>query len=83
MLMVEFVKDGERSRDGRPFRRCLRVAAGQSVCHHVSHVGSKLDAEVKVDELAGLLVLRDCREVLVEEELQTEVIGLDDEQSSP
>jgi hypothetical protein len=37
--------------------------------------------EVEVHELAGPLVLRDCREVLVEEELQAKVIGLDDERS--
>jgi hypothetical protein len=55
-------QDGEgRSRHGRQFRRCFSVVAGQGVHHHVSHAGSKLDTEVKADELAGPLVLRDGR----------------------
>jgi hypothetical protein len=59
MRMAEFVKDGEgRSRYGCQFRHCFCVTTGKGVHHHVSHIGSKLDAEVKADELASPLVLR-------------------------
>jgi hypothetical protein len=69
MRLAKFVEDGEgRSRYGRQFCRCFCVAAGQGIRHYVSHVGSKLDTEVKADELAGPLVLRDGRQALVEEE---------------
>jgi hypothetical protein len=69
MRLVEFVEDDEgRSRYGRQFCRCFCVAAGQGVRHYVSRAGSKLDAEVKADELASPLMLRDGFQALVEEE---------------
>jgi hypothetical protein len=72
-------KSMRRSRYGRQIRRCFCVAAGQGVHHHVSRAGSEHDAKIEADELAGPLVLRDCCKALVEEELQAEVIGLDEE----
>jgi hypothetical protein len=84
MRLVEFIEDGEgRGRYDRQFHRCFCVAAGQGVCHYVSHAGSKLDAEVEADELAGPLVLRDGRQALIEEEFLAEVIGLDEEWTPP
>jgi hypothetical protein len=84
MCLAEFIEDGKRmSLYGRQFCCCLCVSEGQGVRHHVSRTGLKLNVKVEVDELAGPLVLRDCCKVLVEEELQAEVIGLDEEWSPP
>jgi hypothetical protein len=50
MFMMEIIENGEGgSRYGCQFRRCLGVAAGQGVCHHISCAWSKFDAEVKAD----------------------------------
>jgi hypothetical protein len=84
MCVVEFVEDSERrSQYGHQIRCCFCVAAGQGVRHHVSHAKSKLDAEIEADEHAGRLVLRGCCKVLVEDELQAEVFGLDEEWAPP
>jgi hypothetical protein len=84
MCLAEFIEDDKRrSLYGRQFCCCLCVSEGQGVRHHISCAGLKLNVKVKADELASPLVLRDCCKVLVEEDLQAEVIGLDEEWSPP
>jgi hypothetical protein len=52
---------------------------GQGVCHNIFYVGAVLHPEVKPDELAHPVVLRNRGEALVQQVLKAVVVGPDDE----
>jgi hypothetical protein len=54
-------------RSGRPARR-------ECVCDNIGRVQFLLHSEVKVEELTGTLVLRDCDETLIQQVFQAEVV---------
>ena len=59
------------------------VTLGQRVCHHVQAPRPKLDGEVVAEQLGDPRVLRNGRQALAEEELETPMVGSDGERTTP
>jgi hypothetical protein len=82
--MTKTVNEVE-ARRGQRQDRALRagVAPGQRVGDGVHGTRLVFHRKVKAEELAHPMVLRDRREMLVEEELQAVVVGADEERAHP
>jgi hypothetical protein len=59
------------------------IAAGECVWHDVQDSRLVLDNEIKPEQLAGPLMLRDCCQALVEDEAKTPMICANHEASPP
>jgi len=73
----------EAGRRDRQEAAVVVVAAGESVGHRVQRARPVLDREVKPQELADPMVLRDRGQALVEEVFEAVVVRLDDEATAP
>jgi hypothetical protein len=77
---VDEVEARRRESQDRPL--LTGIASRQGISDGVGGARLVLDREVKAEELAHPVVLRD-RRMALEEELQAVVVGADDERSTP
>ena len=61
----------------------LGIAVGQGIRHGVEAPGAVFDGEVKAEQLADPLVLRNGRQALVQEELQVVMVSANKEVAPP
>jgi hypothetical protein len=83
-LYTQGVEEVERwHKEGSQLCHCLYVTLRQRVCHHVVGTGLVLNPKIEAKQFACPLVLWDCHQLLIKQELQTVIVSLNEKGMAP